>query len=263
MKIIIFITLLLSLIISLDSPYIWSKIPYPSNSKELTYELFKKKIVYTEKNPKTITINEFTVALIGYPFLTDLEKLKYISGSLRLQNLGDYTRDCSFLNKVGIFNDLYVDNPFILPELPKTYYKVDRKNITVNFYVKNNNFKPLIKKAMEYWSNNKIKFHVNFCNDDNNCIIVSERNIPITVANPFTHGIFISKKSSVPDELMPIIFAHEFGHILGFADAYDDYYDCVDKKWVYYSLDPNSIMGDSHGRVTDKMMSFIKQRYFR
>jgi hypothetical protein len=56
---------------------------------------------------------------------------------------------------------------------------------------------------------------------------------------------------------------HEFGHVLGFVDCYEEFYDPTDKAIVTYQLDIEHLMCARSGRMQKSLYDTLKQFYYR
>jgi hypothetical protein len=56
---------------------------------------------------------------------------------------------------------------------------------------------------------------------------------------------------------------HEFGHVLGFVDCYEEFYDPTDKAIITYQLDIEHLMCARSGRMQKSLYDTLKQFYYR
>ncbi len=56
---------------------------------------------------------------------------------------------------------------------------------------------------------------------------------------------------------------HEFGHVLGFVDCYEEFYDPTEKAIITYQLDIEHLMCARSGRMQKSLYDTLKQFYYR
>lgn len=63
--------------------------------------------------------------------------------------------------------------------------------------------------------------------------------------------IVLNEKEDCTDPKVIRTISHEIGHLLGFSDCYQEFYDIASKQAFYFALDPENIMCDSGGTVKE------------
>lgn len=87
-------------------------------------------------------------------------------------------------------------------------------------------------------------------------------------ASPHTDkvgGSEITMDENVPLEqnMTALVFQHEFGHVLGFPDCYQEFFDEDAQKFVNFQLDLGNVMCSVTGKVTDFHREQLRNAYAR
>ncbi len=101
---------------------------------------------------------------------------------------------------------------------------------------------------------------------------VSGGNVPyirfVDGATPNVNGLGgnrITMDSSVPltDYAVNWTIRHEFGHVLGWADCYVEFYDSDENHMVYYQIDVDDLMCSRRGKFTQRHFDELKKVYYQ
>lgn len=118
-----------------------------------------------------------------------------------------------------------------------TYLSV---NLQSQAYSKND-LELMGKSLSEKWSNDQFKLIVDFNESKNVVTVVAEEGKVSFVRNTQPRTIYLS--NSLDLNVRGNVFAHEFGHVLGFPDCYLEFYHKKTKSIVYYELEhENNLM---------------------
>ncbi len=98
--------------------------------------------------------------------------------------------------------------------------------------------KELADYASAIWSRDSFKLHLVLDRDNssnNNTVVVvpSSSNLS-SVPDNDNHTVYLNADLNLMEQKR--IFAHEFGHVLGFPDCYTEYYDAQNKDLVYFEM---------------------------
>lgn len=121
------------------------------------------------------------------------------------------------------------------------------------------------KFLSEKWSNEKFKLIVDLNENKNIVNVVGTEGRVSYVRSNEQRTIFLSNIANLTEK--GNIFAHEFGHVLGFPDCYLEFYQRKTKSIVYYELEhennlmcrvslESKVMTDYFEQIQEKVCSF-------
>jgi hypothetical protein len=96
--------------------------------------------------------------------------------------------------------------------------------------------KNLLSNAERVWNSErlKLKFEIVTSASAQAVEVISITRGISHVFNEDSHKIYLN--SSLPNDQIARVFAHEFGHVLGFPDCYIEFFDTSKKELVYYEI---------------------------
>jgi hypothetical protein len=114
------------------------------------------------------------------------------------------------------------------------YLKVYSKSITAE------NLELLTAFVEESWSRNNFSLNIEIVNSPGSDVIeiFSTSGGTSYVPDLNNRQVFLSRDLDLLSQKR--VFAHEFGHVLGFPDCYTEFFDNENKDLIYYEIDKNN-----------------------
>lgn len=147
----------------------------------------------------------------------------------------------------------------IRPEYNPYISRISENEMQYTFQETNPKIQKFIQTSVETrWKNSTWKIKVKFSANYGTQVHFAPGQ---TAYAPSHHEIYFDQNDLLDDPEIQHVFAHEFGHLLGFQDCYVELYDESKDEFLVYELDTTNIMCSGAGKVQTSMIDQLRERY--